>query len=402
MRILYILKHNPWGIGGGCYACRNYLEAFGEVFKEAQLDVLICEEYRPEGNSVDVSHSMDCDTWRTADFPNCTFYSVKARSKVSLYLTPFTGVMHRHQEVAKKVLRKHQYDYCMFDHNSIAGTLVEACKQVRVKSIVLNHNCEVEYFRDNNSVLRKMLLLPWVRRNERRSYLRCDYNIFLTEEDKVLFREMYGESKTVSIVSGCFNGKGMVDVNSYNHHCSVKRDASLARNQTIVISGTIGNVQNLDGINYFLDELYNVVPKDVKVVITGKNAPESLVERVKMLDNVDIVPDPVDIDAVVRRCDIFLCTTRLGGGMKLRVMDGFRNGLPVITHAVSARGYGEFIRRGVCWKFDTKEQFADALNIVIAKINNNELDNIRIIDAYNELMSFDKTVERLRFMVCES
>ena len=45
MRILYILKHNPWGIGGGCYACRNYLEAFDEVFKGDELEVLVCTEY---------------------------------------------------------------------------------------------------------------------------------------------------------------------------------------------------------------------------------------------------------------------------------------------------------------------------------------------------------------------
>lgn len=27
-KVLYILKHNPWGIGGGCYASNLYFTAF--------------------------------------------------------------------------------------------------------------------------------------------------------------------------------------------------------------------------------------------------------------------------------------------------------------------------------------------------------------------------------------
>ena len=37
MNILYILRHNPWGIGGGCYACRCYLDAFIAVFEDAHF-----------------------------------------------------------------------------------------------------------------------------------------------------------------------------------------------------------------------------------------------------------------------------------------------------------------------------------------------------------------------------
>lgn len=45
MRILYVLKHNPWGIGGGCYACRNYLDAFTDIFNNAKFDILYCSEF---------------------------------------------------------------------------------------------------------------------------------------------------------------------------------------------------------------------------------------------------------------------------------------------------------------------------------------------------------------------
>ena len=52
MNILYILRHNPWGIGGGCYACRCYLDAFTTLFAEAQFDVCVCEEYINENDTL--------------------------------------------------------------------------------------------------------------------------------------------------------------------------------------------------------------------------------------------------------------------------------------------------------------------------------------------------------------
>ena len=153
MKILYILKHNPWGIGGGCYACRSYLELFTEIYKDADFDVLICEEYTKD--------------MKVTDFPNCKFIPVPPRNKFAQYLSPITHILHRHQQIGTKMLQQNPYDYCIFDHNSIAGSLVDLCKKRKVKTIVLNHNCELEYFRDNNSKLKNKLLLPSVRRMKR-------------------------------------------------------------------------------------------------------------------------------------------------------------------------------------------------------------------------------------------
>lgn len=91
MRILYVLKHNPWGIGGGCYACRNYLQLFSEVFQEAEMDVCICKEY--------------LTSERKKEYPMAHFYPVAPRGFIGKVMTAFTGVMHRHQETVKALLK---------------------------------------------------------------------------------------------------------------------------------------------------------------------------------------------------------------------------------------------------------------------------------------------------------
>lgn len=377
MRILYVLKHNPWGVGGGCYACRNYLQLFSEVFQEAEIYVCICQEYLSNA--------------RIEDYPQAQFYGVAPRGNMSKIMSAFSGVMHRHQAMVKDLLARQHYDYCIFDHNSIAGSLVDDCRRYGVRTIVLNHNCEYDYFRDNNGALKRLLFLREVRANECRSYMRCDYNIFLTDEDRAQFENMYGRSKTKSIVGGCFYPR------DYAMSASGVVRPFRKEHMKIVISGTMGNVQNIDGINYFLDELLPMVPKDMQVVLAGKNPPASLVERVKvMAPHVTLVPNPDDIDKVVGDCDIFLCPARLGGGMKLRVMDGFRNGLPVLAHAVSARGYREFERNGMMWEFETAEEFARALTTVVKNIWQDKIIRHEIINEASVKFSFECSVKRMR------
>ena len=374
MRILYILKHNPWGIGGGCYACRNYLELFTEVFKDSCFDVLICSEYL-EGRT-------------SKDFVNCTFYPVSPRNKISQYLSPVTQILHRHQQVAVSMIKKNQYDYCIFDHNSIAGSLVSICKKKGVKTIVLNHNCELEYFRDNNSWLKNLLLLPFVRKNERKAYLKCDYNIFLTDEDRDLFKNIYGESGTKTVVGGCFLRKGDVI-----NHSVMPFNAACVK---LVISGTIGNVQNRDGINFFLDELYEYLPENIEVVITGRNPTEEIIKKVAKLKNVSIIANPADILEIVGKCDVLVCPTRLGGGMKLRLIDGLRCGLPVISHKVSARGYTAFVDKGIVCQFETAEEFGSCLVKVIDLIQNGKIDKTIIGKCAEDIFSFEAALKRLK------
>lgn len=375
MRLIYILKHNPWGIGGGCYASRNYLELFSEIFKDTNIDVLICSEYLKNA--------------KQSDFTNCKFIPVAPRTRFGKYMSPLTGVLHRHNDVAKRMIAENDYDYCIFDHNSIAGSLVDDCRKAGIKTIVLNHNCEQEYFRDNNSKIKNLLLLPVVRRNEIHSYKECDYNIFLTEEDEATFKKLYGSSETKSIVGGCFLRKG--------EKINVENDRPFDKeNPKIVISGTMGNVQNLDGINYFLDVLYRFVPENMSVVLTGRNPSGELKEKVAQYNNVRIIENPENILYIVGQCDIFVCPTRLGGGMKLRIIDGLRCGLPVIAHKVSARGYTHFMKNGIVRQFESPEEFKVCLEETLSDIKSKRLDMHKIKSEADIFFSFNTALERIK------
>ena len=383
MNILYILRHNPWDIGGGCYASRCFLDAITTAFADAHFDVCLCAEYLPDRNI-------------KAEYPNVNFVKVPERRKLEKLLSPITGLLHRFNNTTKQLLETGIYDYCIFDHNSIAGPLVDVCKKRDVKTVVINHNCEQEYYRDNHrNWAHRLFLLPHVRRAERKSYMGCDYNIFLTSEDKKLFRSLYGDSKTQAIVIGCFEPKGIAAREYAKEGMS---EGALK----FVISGTIGNVQNLDGINYFLDNLIEIIPADAEVVITGKNPTRELQNRIESLNdvkkyaNITLIPNPQEIMSVVGDCDIFLCPTRLGGGIKLRIMDGLKAGLPVIAHRVSARGYSAFEEKGMLFAFDDKNSFKVALDNCIARLQKKRNSRKEISSMAQQQFTFSSNVKLLK------
>ena len=391
MKILYILRHNPWGIGGGCYASHCYLNVFTKVFENAKFDVCLCSEYLGSKRQLEA-------------YPNVNFVKVSERSKVEKAMSSITGLLHRFDGVARNMLKTGVYDYCVFDHNSIAGPLVGLCRKMGVKSIVINHNCEYEYYRDNHSLIERAVFLRHVRNAERKSYLGCDYNIFLTEEDKELFEWLYGISGTRSIVTGCFDESGNQNSNP-NEHEPIATNDSHNPHVRIIISGTIGNIQNMDGINFFIKELLPSVPQDAEVIIAGKNPPTSLSIEIETLNQtgnyapITLIPNPEDMMSIVSGCDIFLCPTRLGGGLKLRVMDGLRAGLPVIAHQVSARGYSEFKKAGMLWSFESPEEFRQALIAVLSHLQAGNVKKEDIKMKAKREFSFDEKVNVLRTII---
>ena len=376
-KILYILKHDPWAIGGGAYACRMYLTAFRSLFKDAEIDVLICD---------------NCMNHQPLDWANkCNFIAVPPRRNLSLFMFPFTGIMHRHQKVAKRLLKKNKYDYCIFDHNHIAGSLVDYVPNY-TKTLVIHHNVEQNYFRDNStSFVSKYVILPYVIRWEKNAYEHCDYNIFLTKEDMFEFKKLYGVNKGKNSVIGIF------DVLPFLPNANTTNVSS----PTIVISGSLDNFQNLDGIRYFINDLYPHIPDYVKIIISGKNPKEEIISLVSGKNNISLIPNPDNMNKVIQMGNIYICATRLGSGIKVRIADGLRNGLPVIAHQVSARGYSDYVEKGVFYPFSTPKEFDYAINHVIKKYYDGKWNRQEIIAMYQCFGSLSAGIQKLRSLLLE-
>lgn len=378
MKILYICYNNPFGTsGGGTMASHAYLRACCDV-ADGQLD-LICSSAL-EGT---YDGSMNINK----------IYYAPDRSRLQKIMSPITGYMNRYVNYTKKFLKqhKHLYDIVVFDHSSIAGTLVKFVNKLGLKTVSIHHNYEKEYFEDNYHGLYKVIFLPHVIRWEKLAYRCSCLNLFLTAQDMKTFSKVYGLSNGINHLIG-----------AYEFHDYISNTTMDVRSPelplTFAITGSLCDYQTIDAIKYFFEELYSFLPIGCKVLIAGRN-PDIVVQTLcSTHSNVELISNPINMNDILTKADVYLCTTRLGGGLKLRVMDGLKNGLPVITHSCSARGFDAFYGFDFFKVFSNPEEFRNAVIEIISDIDKGFMDRFAVKRIYKDNFSYQAGLNRMRII----
>ena len=260
-----------------------------------------------------------------------------------------------------------------------------------IKVLVIHHNFEREYALDNKTLITLYGLTPYfVIRNEQNAYLRSDANCFLTKSDIELFHRHYGDSSVSEYLIGAFEPES-------------KRlpilGKTTVKQTNIVITGSMDSYQTINGIIDFKHKYYPILRKKCpnwKVIIAGRNPSDEICRFQQEYNQfVKLIANPSVMEDVIQKGSIFLCPTCIGGGLKLRLMDGLRMGLPVVTHKVSARGYDIFFDSPFFQVYDDEKSFGNAVDKVIEFVNRNDDYRQKIRNMYLSYFGFDEGCKRL-------
>lgn len=370
-KALFLTPMDPTGIGGGSFATHAYLRSISEIL-EGNVDILLADCW---SNDMDKNINVD------------KIFKACKRSAFNTVMSVLTGEIQRFSEPAKIIIKENHSRYSFFVSNgsSISGNLVEIAKRNGIKIVTIHHNYEPEYFRDNYSGLNKLLYMPHVKRLERKAYMNSALNLFLTQQDLEKFRDVYGECEGRCEVIGVYEYGDYVNQNVIEN----KKECI-----TFVITGSLCTLQGIDGIMYFFSTLYPSLPVNSNVIIAGRNPSPEIIDECAKHPNVELIANPVDMTKVISSGDVYICPTRHGGGLKLRVMDGLKLGLPVITHSCSARGYDKMFETGCVKSFDTKDEFEQAVNEICNNASGYKKEDI--IEKYKSLFSYESGKQRMK------
>lgn len=364
-KILFITHHYLDGNGGGCYASRAYINAFAELYNLTLLYPVRNgrEASAIEGNVNKIPVSYDKSRW-------------------GKLIDLLRGRVHRYYDMVK-TLDLHAFDIVVFDTSMVSFRLIELVKGCGCKTICIHHNYQYEYYRDNTKFPLSLPILYWCKRYEGDAVRQCDLNLTISQQDKALLAKEYGGDKPLEVL-GCFEYENKGELSIAKHARTSKK---------FVISGNLSSRQTEIPIMEWLDCYWPLLVQeypDAQLTITGKNPSAQLVERCTGL-GIRIVPSPKDIGQVIKETDYYICPTSMGGGLKLRIMDGLSAGLPVLTHEVSARGYDAF--KGKClFAYSAVDSFMKALKETCACACSPQ----EIINMYQASFSFKAGVNRLR------
>ena len=110
----------------------------------------------------------------------------------------------------------------------------------------------------------------------------------------------------------------------------------------IFTMGTLHYPPNAEGIRWFIQEVFPKIKAQVPGVtltIAGKNPPPDFVELHKEVPKVFQVPGYVpDLTPWLEHAGVMVVPVRIGGGMRVRILEAFARQMPVITTTVGLEG----------------------------------------------------------------
>lgn len=118
--------------------------------------------------------------------------------------------------------------------------------------------------------------------------------------------------------------------------------ASPPNSKTIFTLGTLHYPPNADGIRWFLQQVLPIIRQHepgATLTIVGKNPPPDFIEMANRFPGVIEVTGYVpDLKPYLTRSAVVVVPVRAGGGMRVRILEAFAYGMPVVTTTVGLEG----------------------------------------------------------------
>jgi polysaccharide biosynthesis protein PslH len=169
-----------------------------------------------------------------------------------------------------------------------------------------------------------------------------------------------------------------------------------ARRPLVVFVGNFGYEPNEDGAVYLCDE---IVPRlvehvpEVRVLLVGTSPSEELRRRAARSKNVIVTGRVPEVEPFIDAAHVVVAPLRVGGGIKVKVLEALSRGRPIVATSVAAQGLGSC---GDCIRLaDDPEEFA----VRIAELLGSEASRRRLGQAAESfartLPSWDEAALRL-------
>lgn len=133
--------------------------------------------------------------------------------------------------------------------------------------------------------------------------------------------------------------------------------------KNILTLGTLHYPPNADGIRWFVKEVFPLVlsrDPEVTLTIVGKNPPADFLQlQEKHPRSIEVTGYVEDLTPYFERAGGMVIAVRAGGGMRVRILEAFARGMPLVTTTVGLEGIDAQPGEHVLVE-DSSEGFADA------------------------------------------
>lgn len=110
----------------------------------------------------------------------------------------------------------------------------------------------------------------------------------------------------------------------------------------LLFVGSLGYLANDDAVRFLLDHvvprLRRALPRPFRLIVAGAGASRSLRNRLRQFAEVEWAAAPEHIEPFYERARLVLAPVRAGGGTRIKVLEAFAQGRPVVASGAAVAG----------------------------------------------------------------
>ncbi len=222
--------------------------------------------------------------------------------------------------LVKQLMSENKYDLLFLDHSQMA---LYGKYFPDMKKILMSHDVMAQRFARSGGWLSRKLITA----GEREMMSIPNTIVFsFSEKDQKIIKDTYGINSRVT--------------NFFLDESLVKAEPTKIERR-IVFFGKWKRPDNYDGLQWFFNNVYDHIAKDIHIIIIGKWMPDDFLNKIRGCENVEYLgfvedPYPLIANSIATISPLFS-----GAGVKVKVVESLACGTPVIGTEIAFEGLPE-------------------------------------------------------------
>ena len=285
------------------------------------------------------------------------------------------------QDFFDKVTYENKYDIVIITYSYLANLIIKTKNRVNYKKIyyMIDSMFLQQYLWDKK--VNKKLTLGKLMDEELERLKNFDEFLCVSNDEKIFYEKLLE--------------KKMYFIPHFSNNKRYALNLSNEKKWDIFFIG-FNNPFNVEGLNWFLEEVYSYLDKNLKILLVG-----SATNNIKKsYSNVDIIQYVPDLEEVFENIKVSICPMFRGTGIKIKVVESMEKGIPVVCTERGVDGLPDKTECGCLVTEDPKE-FAEYINKLVKDKDFYDETSEKIKKYYDKIFDREKYIKLIEKVLAQ-
>jgi polysaccharide biosynthesis protein PslH len=179
-----------------------------------------------------------------------------------------------------------------------------------------------QYYKLQSQLTRKYEIQEWSR---------SDLCLAITDDDLGVISRVIGSGKCGLLPNG------------FDHLENEKPSGQevVIKSPSLLYVGNFAYQPNKDGVRYFCTEIWPLIKQeipDINVYFVG-NSPDEEIKNLSKQKGIYVTGVVESLKSYYAKCDVFICPLRIGGGIKMKMLEAMYFNMPIVSTSVGVQGF---------------------------------------------------------------